>query len=192
MRAVVLEQHGGPDVLTLRDIPEPVPPPGWVKVRVRACALNHLDLWARRGMPGIRFSLPDPRERRGWRRGRAGPGSRNRAWRRGRTGPRGELRRCEACGLGDDNFAASTRCSGTDQRRLRRVRRCLRPTCVKPSPVVGQAAAPSLLHRWHMLVHKAGVGWAKMCYPRGRKRCRRGRHPDREASGRACGGGVHG
>src|SRR5262245_51892408 len=46
MRAVVLEQHGGPEVLTVRDVPEPVPPAGWVKVRVRACALNHLDLWA--------------------------------------------------------------------------------------------------------------------------------------------------
>ena len=58
MRAVVLERHGSPEVLALKDVPEPTPPPGWVGVEVRACALNHLDLWARRGLPGIRYPLP--------------------------------------------------------------------------------------------------------------------------------------
>ena len=58
MRAVLLERHGGPEVLTLTTVPDPAPPPGWVAVRVRACALNHLDLWARRGLPGVRFPLP--------------------------------------------------------------------------------------------------------------------------------------
>jgi NADPH:quinone reductase-like Zn-dependent oxidoreductase len=58
MRAVVLERHGGPEVLVLTEAPEPSPPPGWVRVEVRACALNHLDLWTRRGLPGIRYPLP--------------------------------------------------------------------------------------------------------------------------------------
>jgi NADPH:quinone reductase-like Zn-dependent oxidoreductase len=58
MRAVQISRHGGPEVLELVDLPEPSPPPGWVKVSVRACALNHLDLWARRGLPGVKYPLP--------------------------------------------------------------------------------------------------------------------------------------
>lgn len=49
MKAVVLEQHGGPEVLVLRDLPDPQPAPGQVLVRLRAAALNHRDVWIRRG-----------------------------------------------------------------------------------------------------------------------------------------------
>ena len=42
MRAVPITTHGGPDVLTLRDVPEPTPSASDAIVRVRACALNHL------------------------------------------------------------------------------------------------------------------------------------------------------
>lgn len=58
MKAVVIRQHGGPEVLQIEDIPDPVPGPGEVVVRVRAVALNHLDLWIRRGLPGAPFHLP--------------------------------------------------------------------------------------------------------------------------------------
>jgi NADPH:quinone reductase-like Zn-dependent oxidoreductase len=58
MRAVVLRAHGGPEVLRLETLPDPVPGPGEVLVRVRAAALNHLDLWMRRGLPGAPFHLP--------------------------------------------------------------------------------------------------------------------------------------
>ena len=58
MKAVYFEQHGGPDVLRYGDFPDPVPGPGEVRVRVRACSLNHLDVFSRRGMPGIRTPLP--------------------------------------------------------------------------------------------------------------------------------------
>jgi NADPH:quinone reductase-like Zn-dependent oxidoreductase len=52
LRAVVFEHHGGPEVLTLRaDVPVPEPGPGQVRVAVRACSVNHLDLWTRRGLP---------------------------------------------------------------------------------------------------------------------------------------------
>ncbi len=52
MRAVVFEQHGGPEVLALRaDLPVPEPGPGQVRVAVRACSVNHLDIWTRRGLP---------------------------------------------------------------------------------------------------------------------------------------------
>lgn len=52
MRAVVFERHGGPEVLELRDdVPDPAPGPGQVRVSVRACSVNHLDVWTRRGLP---------------------------------------------------------------------------------------------------------------------------------------------
>ncbi len=58
MKAVVIEEHGGPESLLIRDLPDPEPGPGEVRVRIRAAALNHLDLWARRGIEGVRYPLP--------------------------------------------------------------------------------------------------------------------------------------
>jgi NADPH:quinone reductase-like Zn-dependent oxidoreductase len=58
MKAVVMAQHGVPEVLRYMDVPDPVIAPNEVLVRVRACALNHLDLWVRKGLPGIKFSFP--------------------------------------------------------------------------------------------------------------------------------------
>jgi NADPH:quinone reductase-like Zn-dependent oxidoreductase len=58
MKAVLFHQHGGPEVLTYGDAPDPVLRPSEVLVRVKACALNHLDLWVRRGIPGVPFPLP--------------------------------------------------------------------------------------------------------------------------------------
>lgn len=58
MRAVVIRQHGGPEVLNIEEVPDPIPGPGEVVVRVRAVALNHLDLWVRNGLPGAPFHLP--------------------------------------------------------------------------------------------------------------------------------------
>lgn len=58
MKAIVMERHGNPDVLQYRDYPEPVIGANEVLVRVRACALNHLDLWVRCGLPGVLVPLP--------------------------------------------------------------------------------------------------------------------------------------
>ena len=58
MKAVIIREHGGPEVLELVDVDRPVPTSGEVLVRVRAVALNHLDLWVRRGIPGAPFHLP--------------------------------------------------------------------------------------------------------------------------------------
>lgn len=57
MRAVRFHQHGGPEVVRLDEIPTPEPGPGEVRVDVRAAALNHLDLWIRRGLP-IETTMP--------------------------------------------------------------------------------------------------------------------------------------
>jgi alcohol dehydrogenase len=58
MKAVYFEDHGGPEVLRHGDFPDPLPAAGWVQVRVRACSLNYLDIFSRRGMPGITIPLP--------------------------------------------------------------------------------------------------------------------------------------
>ncbi|HEU4770497.1 MAG TPA: zinc-binding dehydrogenase [Pyrinomonadaceae bacterium] len=58
MKAVVFRQHGGPDVLEYTDVDEPRIRANEVLVEVRACALNHLDIWARKGLPGIEIPLP--------------------------------------------------------------------------------------------------------------------------------------
>jgi Alcohol dehydrogenase GroES-like domain len=58
MKAIVISQHGGPEVLHYTDFPEPSIGANDVLVRVRACALNHLDLWVRRGIPGMQIPLP--------------------------------------------------------------------------------------------------------------------------------------
>jgi NADPH:quinone reductase-like Zn-dependent oxidoreductase len=51
MRAAVFHSTGGPEVIQVEDRPRPVPGPGEALVQVRAAALNHLDLWLRRGLP---------------------------------------------------------------------------------------------------------------------------------------------
>jgi len=58
MKAVVFAQHGRPDVLKHTDVPAPQISAHEVLVEVRACALNHLDVWVRHGMPGIKIPLP--------------------------------------------------------------------------------------------------------------------------------------
>lgn len=58
MNAVRFHQHGGPEVLRYEEAPDPVPGAGRAIVRVRACALNHLDLWQRRGLERVKIPLP--------------------------------------------------------------------------------------------------------------------------------------
>jgi len=58
MKAIVFHQHGGPEVLKYADAPEPALRADDVLVRVKACALNHLDLWVRRGLPNVPLPLP--------------------------------------------------------------------------------------------------------------------------------------
>lgn len=58
MRAVVFEEHGGIENLNYTYVPAPRPGHHDVIVKVKACALNHLDLWNLKGMPGIKVSMP--------------------------------------------------------------------------------------------------------------------------------------
>jgi NADPH:quinone reductase-like Zn-dependent oxidoreductase len=58
VKAIRFHQHGGPEVLQYEDAPDPQPAEGRALVRVRACALNHLDLWERRGLDRVKLPLP--------------------------------------------------------------------------------------------------------------------------------------
>lgn len=51
MKAAVFHEFGGPEVVRVEEVPQPSPGPGEVLVEVKAAALNHLDLWVRRGLP---------------------------------------------------------------------------------------------------------------------------------------------
>lgn len=58
MKAAVIERHGGAENVVYRDWPDPGVREGDVLVRVKVCALNHLDIFVRRGMPGLPVPLP--------------------------------------------------------------------------------------------------------------------------------------
>jgi len=55
MKAVRIHKFGGPEVLTYEDIADPQLRKDQVLVRVKACALNHLDIWVRKGLPGVKL-----------------------------------------------------------------------------------------------------------------------------------------
>lgn len=58
MKAIYFNRHGGPGVLEYGDLPDPEPAAGEVLVRLRAAALNHVDIWVRNGWPGLKLPLP--------------------------------------------------------------------------------------------------------------------------------------
>ena len=55
MKAVRIHEFGGPEVLRYEDAPDPILRKDHVLVRVRACALNHLDICVRKGLPGVKL-----------------------------------------------------------------------------------------------------------------------------------------
>lgn len=58
MKAVLFREHGGPDKLSYEEVPMPAMGPEEVLIRVKACALNHLDIWIRQGNPAYPMPLP--------------------------------------------------------------------------------------------------------------------------------------
>jgi NADPH:quinone reductase-like Zn-dependent oxidoreductase len=58
MKAIAIRSHGGPEVVNLEDLPDPQPGPGQVVIGVKAAAMNHLDIWVRKGWPGLLLSFP--------------------------------------------------------------------------------------------------------------------------------------
>ena len=58
MKALYFEQHGGLDVIQFGEVAKPTPGNDEVLIRVHACAINHLDIWVRRGWPGLNLKMP--------------------------------------------------------------------------------------------------------------------------------------
>lgn len=58
MKAAYFSQHGGPEVMTYGDLPDPEPKPGDALIRIHASALNRVDKWVRDGWPGLKMPLP--------------------------------------------------------------------------------------------------------------------------------------
>lgn len=58
MKALYFKEHGALDVLHYGDVPDPKAGPDEVLLQVRACAINHLDVWVRRGWPGLKLEMP--------------------------------------------------------------------------------------------------------------------------------------
>jgi NADPH:quinone reductase-like Zn-dependent oxidoreductase len=164
MKAVVVRAHGTPDSLQITEVPPPVPSAGEALIRVRAVALNHLDVWVRRGVPGHTFPLP------------LIPGSEVSGvveeigenalgWKRGDeviVAPGLSCGECVACTSGNDplcvNFGllGETRDGGCAELLAVPVRNLL----AKPAGMSFTDAASlplDMLTAWHMLIARAGL-----------------------------------
>ncbi|MEZ5990015.1 MAG: zinc-binding dehydrogenase, partial [Planctomycetota bacterium] len=163
-RAWRIEEHGGPDRLLLVDREAPAPGPGEVRVAVRAFALNHLDVWVRRGVPGHRFPLPlTPSSDGAGVVDAVGPGV---------TGlapgdevlcfPGVSCGRCERCLSGQDHRCRAYGILGESTDGLARELAVLPAVNVHPKPAslsfVEAASFPlSALTAWNMLAVRARV-----------------------------------
>jgi len=161
MKAARFHQHGGPGVLRYEDAPDPEPAAGRAIVRVRACALNHLDLWQRRGLE--RVSIPLPHISGADVSGEiADGGGVFEAGTRVMLQPGLSCGRCERCREGRDNECASYSVLGymTDGGYAEFVSIPLENVVVIPDHVdfVAAAAFPlTFLTAWHMLFTRAGL-----------------------------------
>jgi NADPH:quinone reductase-like Zn-dependent oxidoreductase len=162
MKAVIFSQHGGPEVLRVAEMPEPSILDRDVLVRVRACALNHLDLWVRGGLPGRSVPLPHiPGSDISGEVARIGAAVTNvKVGDRVLLAPGVSCGQCEQCIAGRDNFCADYALFG---RQIHGgYAEFVRSPSVNVVPIPGnlsfvEAAAVPLvfLTAWHMLFNRA-------------------------------------
>lgn len=163
MQAMVLREHGGPEVLRLEQLPVPVPGPGEVRVRVHAVALNHMDLWVRRGGPAFHLEYPH-------RLGcdiagtvdAVGPGARATVGAKVVVQPGLSCMRCAACLGGHDNLCRFYKILGENAQGGYAQYLVVPEVNLAPYPErlgFAEAAASILpfLTAWQMVVHKARV-----------------------------------
>ena len=163
MQAMVLREHGGPDVLRAEQLPIPEPGPGEVRVRVRAVGVNHLDVWVRRGGPAFKLAYPH-------RLGSdiagtidaVGPGASATAGAKVIVQPGLSCGRCAACLGGHDNLCRHYRILGENAQGGYAEYIVVPDANLAPYPErleFAQAAAGILpfLTAWQMVVHKARV-----------------------------------
>jgi NADPH:quinone reductase-like Zn-dependent oxidoreductase len=164
MKAVLMRAHGGPEVVRLEDLPDPSPGAGEVVVAVKAAALNHLDVWVRKGWPGLRVSFPHVfgSEAAGIVEA-VGPGAGG-----VKVGdevvviPSFGCRRCERCRTGHENHCRSFTIYGEHVSGGQSERFVVPASDVVPKPSClsfEEAAAVPLtfMTAWHALVERAQV-----------------------------------
>jgi NADPH:quinone reductase-like Zn-dependent oxidoreductase len=160
VKAAVIERHGGPEVIEVREWPDPKPGPGEIVVRVRACALNHRDIWVRRGLRDTRLPHILGSDVSG--EVVSSPGGRGDL----AVGTRVVLKptlacgRCEFCAAGRDNACVALRILGGavdgGYAELISVPRANAFPLPPPLSFVEAAAVPVVfLTAWHMLVTRA-------------------------------------
>jgi NADPH:quinone reductase-like Zn-dependent oxidoreductase len=165
MKAMILSGHGGPEVLHAADMPVPAIGDRDVRVRVRAVALNHLDLWVRRGLPGRSVAFPHiPGSDISGEVAEIGAAVTNvKAGERVLLAPGVSCGQCEACISGRDSFCADYVLFG---RQIHGgYAEFVRSPAVNVIPIPGnlsfeEAAAVPLvfLTAWHMLIGRAELG----------------------------------
>jgi NADPH:quinone reductase-like Zn-dependent oxidoreductase len=163
VKAIVLREHGGPDVLHAEELPTPEPGPGEVRVRIKAVALNHLDLWVRRGGPAFHLEYPH-------RLGAdivgvvdaVGPGAAAEVGTKVVVQPGLSCMKCAACLGGHDNLCRHYRLLGENTQGGYCEYIVVPVTNLAPYPDrldFAHAAAGILtfMTAWQMVVHKARV-----------------------------------
>jgi NADPH:quinone reductase-like Zn-dependent oxidoreductase len=161
MKAILIREHGGVERLERSEVPDPTPQAGEAVVAVRAVALNHLDIWLRRGVPGHTFHLPmipgaevsgvidQVPEGYGWKRGDAVI-----------VAPGYSCGVCVACLSGNDPLCANygmfgeMRDGGCAEKIAVPIRNLIRKPAALSFPEA--AAIPlDMLTAWHMLIARA-------------------------------------
>lgn len=161
--AMAIEATGGPEVLQRMEIDLADPGPGEVLVRVRAVALNHLDVWTRKGLPHLKYSFPH-------RLGAdisgeieaLGPGARGRVGQKVVLAPGVSCGVCARCAAGEDNLCREYKILGesTQGGYARHVVVPDRNVLPYPEPLTWEDAAAiplCFLTAWQMVVRKANV-----------------------------------
>lgn len=162
MRVIRIHQHGGFDVLKIEELPIPSPGPEEVLVKIRAVALNHMDLWVRQGIPGVKLPLPlIP--------GCEGAGvvesGKLKKFKRGDeviVTPGLSCGSCPACAAGNDHHCPSFGLYGETEDGLDAEYKAVPERNLMPKPKTinfetAAAVSVTFLTAWHMLVDKCAV-----------------------------------
>lgn len=165
MKAVIFRRHGGPEVLEYTDVPDPSLEPGRILVRVKACSINHLDIWIRQGIPSYRIALPHiaGADVAGIVERVAADVTSVRAGDRVVLTPGLHCRQCQWCRSGSDQMCASygIRGAATDGGYAELISAEAADAIPIPPTLPFEAAAAFplvFLTAWHMLVGRARLG----------------------------------
>ncbi len=161
---MVMMRTGGPEVLERRTIDLPEPGPREVRIRVRAVAVNHLDIWTRKGLPHLRYVFPH-------RLGAdvageveaLGPGAQATVGQEVVLAPGLSCGRCERCLLGQDNLCRAYKILGESTQGGYARHIVVPDQNLLPKPeglsFTDAAAIPlCFLTAWQMVVEKGKVG----------------------------------